>query len=315
MCRPDGSILVGLVNEANVLSPTTGQFRRLQLNSVPSANPLLQSYIYEFKLDPQGNAYFSTGPAAFRYTTQGTLQRIGFSSPTDYIDGLYVGPTNRLWVSAASQLSEYDLNRARTVPSLIFLSVVVNGTHLENNTTATQGLVYDTLGHPTLTVKENDQVSLRFSLMASKRSRTIRYRLDGYEKEWGVAENVEGTVSYQLPAGTYTFTVNRGRHTGGWEPATTTMTVVVVPPFWKTGYALLLALMGVGGVGYYLIRTYRRRRQLRQQLALEQLEAANLRHLDELKTRFFGNVTHEFRTPLTLILHATEQLVNRPTTD
>lgn len=280
-----------------------------------SANPLLESYIYEFKLDPLGNAYFSTGPAAFRYTPQGSLQRIGFGSPTDYIDGLYVGPTNRLWVSAANQLSEYDRNQARIVPSLIFLSVVVNGTHLENRATATQRLVYDTLGHPTLTVRENDQVSLRFSLMASKRSHTIRYRLDGYDGEWRVAENFEGTASYQLPAGTYMFTVNRGRYTGGWEPTTATMTVVVVPPFWKTGYSLLLALMGVGGVGYYLIRTYRRRRQLRHQLALEQLEAANLRHLDELKTRFFGNVTHEFRTPLTLILHATEQLASRPTTD
>lgn len=308
--RPDGSILVGLVNEANVLSPTTGQFRRLQLNSVRSPTPKQRSYIYEFMLDQQGNAYFSTGPAAFRYTAQGTLQRIGFGFPTDYIDALYVGPTNRLWVSAANQLFEYDLNRARTVPSLIFLSVVVNGTHLENNTTATQRLVYDTLGHPTLTVKENDQVRLRFSLMASKRSHTIRYRLDGYDKAWHVSENFEGTASYQLPAGTYTFRVNRGRHTGGWEPATTTMTVVIVPPFWKTTYALLLVLMLVGGVGYNLIRTYRRRRQLREQLALEKLEAANLRHLDELKTRFFTNITHEFRTPLALILAPTQQMAS-----
>lgn len=308
--RPDGSILVGLVNEANVLSPATGQFQRLQLNSVRSPTPKQRSYIYEFKLDQQGNAYFSTGPAAFRYTVQGTLQRIGFGNPTDYIDGLYVGPTNRLWVSAANQLFEYDLNRARTVPSLIFLSVVVNGTHLENNSTATQRLVYDTLGHPTLTLKENDQVSLRFSLMASKRSHTIRYRLDGYDKKWRVSENFEGTASYQLPADTYTFRVNRGRYIGGWEPTMTTMTVVVIPPFWKTIYARLLALMLVGGVGYNLIRTYRRRRQLRQQLALEKLEAANLRHLDELKTRFFTNITHEFRTPLTLILAPTQQMAS-----
>ena len=83
---------------------------------------------------------------------------------------------------------------------------------------------------------------------------------------------------------------------------------MVAAPFWKTPAFLAFVLLTVVGLGYYLIRTYTRRRQLARQLARKQQEAASLRQLDELKTRFFSNVTHEFRTPLTIILNATEQL-------
>lgn len=305
--RSDGRILIGLVNEVDILTPATGRIQRVRLNAVHSTNPLLEDYIYDFHQDTYGNAYFSTGIATFRYTRRGVLQRIVFGSPTDYIEGLYVSPSNRLWISAAHTLSEYDLNQVREVPSLIFLSVLVNGTQLEGNT-ATRRFSYDTLGHPTLTVQENDLFSLRFALLAARRSLTIRHQLQGYDREWVVHENFEGSASYQLPGGTYTFTVNRGHRTGGWDPTMYTLTVVVVPPFWKTGYALTLALLLMGGLGYYLTRTYLRRRQLRQQLLLEQREAAVLREMDVVKSQFFANVTHEFRTPLTIILNATDQL-------
>jgi signal transduction histidine kinase len=126
-----------------------------------------------------------------------------------------------------------------------------------------------------------------------------------------VSQSVLGESTYQLPAGTYTFTVNRGQLAGGGEPTVSTLTIVVVAPFWKTPTFLVLIGLVVGALGYYFIRTYRLRRQLARQLASPQAEAANLRQLDELKTRFFSNVTHEFRTPLTIILNATEQWRSR----
>ena len=305
--RPDGRIMVGLVNEVDLLTPATGRIQRVRLNAIRSPNPLLADYIYDFHHDAGGNAYFTTGAATFCYTHRNVLQRIIFSSPTDFIEGLYVSPTNRLWISAAHTLYEYDLNRVRAVPSLIVLGAVVNGTQLEGNT-ATRRLVYDSLGHPTLTVQENDLFSLRFALLASRRSLTIRHLLQPHDREWVLHENYEGIASYQLTGGTYTLRVNRGRLLGGWDSTDFTLTVVVEPPFWKTGYFLALAGLLMGGLAYYLLRTYSRRRQLREQLLREQAEAAALRDIGKLKSQFFSNVTHEFRTPLTIILNATEQL-------
>ncbi|WP_460975945.1 ATP-binding protein [Spirosoma knui] len=309
--RPDGSILVGQGNEASIFWPATGRFQRLGLNTQRTTDPLSSPYIYEFKLDAQGNAYFTTGEILFCYTAQGVLRRLGISSPTHYVGGLYVSPANRLWVSLTKELYEYNLNQAPVFPSLLFQKITVNGTELRDNTSATQSLVYDSQGHPTLTVRENDPFTMQFTLLAKQVQGTLRWRLNGYNQEWISSQDIQGEAAYQLPAGTYTFIVNRGYKAGGWEPTVSTLTIVVVAPFWKTPVFMTLVALVVVGLGFYFIRTYIRRRQLAGQLAREQQEAASLRQLDELKTRFFSNITHEFRTPLTIILNATEQLAAR----
>jgi len=306
--RPDGSILVGLAGEVNLFQPATGQFTNLALNTQRTASSSGPAFVKEFTLDKQGNAYFSSGTLIFRYTAQGILQRVGVSSPTHHTNTLHVSPANRLWISLADKLYEYDLHQAPVAPSLLFLAVTVNGTELGNNTSATQNLVYDGQGHPTLTVRENDPFTLQFTLTAKQLLTTLRWRLVGYNQEWIASQDIQGEAAYQLPAGSYTFIVNQGFRGGGWEPTSSTMTIVVVAPFWKTPAFLVFMFLIVAGVGYYLVRTYIRRRQLAQQLAREQQQAASLRQLDEFKTRFFNNVTHEFRTPLTIILNATEQL-------
>ncbi|MBC3787754.1 ATP-binding protein [Spirosoma utsteinense] len=281
---------------------------RLNTHNQRTTDPRYQSLITEFKLDAQGTVYFTTMQGIFRYTVQGVLQQIGFGSYAHYIDCIYVSPSNRLWVSSNVKLYEYDLNQARVFSSLLFINLTINGTPLSDNASATQNMVYDAQGHPTLTVRENDPLTMQFTLSAKQERGTLRWRLNEYDHDWISSQNITGEAAYQLPAGTYTFTVNRGSDTGKWEPTVSTLTIVVVAPFWKTPAFLAFVLVVVLGLGYYFFRTYTRRRQLARQLAREQEEAANLRQLDELKTRFFSNVTHEFRTPLTIILNATEQL-------
>ncbi|NEU66297.1 ATP-binding protein [Spirosoma agri] len=314
--RPDGSILVGLINGADLFWPATGQFQHLGLNAQRTTNAQAPAYVSSFVLDATGNAYFTTGELTYRYTAQGVLQQLGFSSPTHVIRSLSVSASNRLWVSSDNTLNEYDLSQTEVFPSLLFLKLTINGTELRDNTSTTQNLVYDQRGHPTLTVGENVPFTMQFTVAAKLAPQTLRWRLNGYNPEWISSQDIQGEVAYQLPAGTYTFTVNQGARSGSWQPTVSTLTIVVVAPFWKTPAFLIFIGLMVVGLGYYFVRAYSRRRQLARQLARQQQEADSLRQLDELKTRFFSNVTHEFRTPLTIILNATEQLTAKiPTMD
>ncbi|MFD1140946.1 ATP-binding protein [Larkinella insperata] len=302
--RADGTILVGLPSEIDVIQPASGRIDRLPL--VPSRFHSDQT-VRDFFDDEQGNTYFKNHTTCFRYTAQGQLQQLEFSDLRHRAGFLYPGRDHRLWVTAGPSLRAYDLTRVRAIPALNLIDVVVNQDRLEE-TSAGRYLVRDSQGHPTLTVQEGDLITLRVSPSVQTTTRAFRLRLEGYDQNWHVVEDVLSQVAYQLPAGTYTLVLNSYANPTGWDSTRSTMTLLVRPVFWKTpGFGLLLLLVA-GLVGAALIQNGRRRRLLRHQLARREFEAAALRGLDELKSQFFTNITHELRTPLTILLNAAEQI-------
>ncbi|QMW04932.1 ATP-binding protein [Spirosoma foliorum] len=306
--RRDSTILVGLSNEVAVIQPATGRVTRLKLLSNEADS---NQVVYDFYDDPQGNTYFSTFKAHYRYTNRGDLEQLELGGIPYPVGFLYPGRNHRLWVTAGHSLIEYDLARLRPVPAFSLLDVLINGTPL-TAASARQQLVRDSLGHPTLTVQEGDLIGLTVSpYVAANRTGPFRLRLKGYD-QWTVTEDPTHLVSYELSAGTYTLLLNRFVWPSGWEKVVSTLTILVQPPFWKTGWFWSVVLVIVGAFGAGFLQNWTRRRRLRQELARREFEAAALREVDELKSRFFTNITHELRTPLTIILNATEQLSQAP---
>jgi signal transduction histidine kinase/AraC-like DNA-binding protein len=87
--------------------------------------------------------------------------------------------------------------------------------------------------------------------------------------------------------------------------------MTIQPPFWATWWAILLyGLIGLG-LAWGLLQVYLNRIRLNQTIRLRQQEADQLRAVNTIKTNFFTNITHEFRTPLTLILGPTQQLMSQ----
>jgi signal transduction histidine kinase/ligand-binding sensor domain-containing protein/ActR/RegA family two-component response regulator len=106
----------------------------------------------------------------------------------------------------------------------------------------------------------------------------------------------KNTVQFaNLPPGSYTFKVIGSNNDGRWSTEPAVQHFVISPPWWASWWAYLLYLAAVVSAGYFLYR-YRLRRRL------EQEETQRLREMDDFKNRFFTNITHEFRTPLTVIL-------------
>lgn len=107
-----------------------------------------------------------------------------------------------------------------------------------------------------------------------------------------------------LQPGNYVLRVLGSNDEGTWSLTPAEVHFTIRPPWWAApwAYALYIGLVGLLAWVYFRFRLQRR---------LAQKEALRLRELDDFKSRFFTNITHEFRTPLTVILGVTERLLAR----
>ena len=128
------------------------------------------------------------------------------------------------------------------------------------------------------------------------------YRLEGFQESWISSSGPNNTATYtNLSPGKYSFRIRGSNSYGSWNEAGISLNIKVLPPPWKTWWAYGLYFLGFITM-VTLIRRYELKRiRLRDNLVYEQKEAKRLSELDQVKSNFFANISHEFRTPLSLI--------------
>lgn len=153
--------------------------------------------------------------------------------------------------------------------------------------------------------------------MIAPEKNLYQHKLEGYDQEWIQSDWKNRRASYtNLPAGDYTFRVKASNHHGIWSDQEKTLKVIILPPPWKTwwaytGYGLLFL-----GALYAARGNIVQRERLKASLKLEQVEhekehfeLEKAKEVDRVKTSFFTNISHEFRTPLTLIKGPVQNLL------
>jgi len=135
------------------------------------------------------------------------------------------------------------------------------------------------------------------------------YMLEGYEEDWNHVGNKHEANYTNMSPGKYTFRVKASNNEGLWNEEGVILNVVIHPPFWKTWWAYVIYAFTFIFLVYLIRRNELRKINLRQELKLEQVNAEKLAELDIEKNKFFSNISHEFRTPLTLILGPLEKLI------
>ncbi|MCO6490008.1 MAG: response regulator [Phaeodactylibacter sp.] len=142
----------------------------------------------------------------------------------------------------------------------------------------------------------------RFSSFHFRSPRVVyHYRLYPYETSWQILNGDPEVNYFNIPPGTYQFQARAYTMHGLLDEEGIDLTVVLHPPWWKTwwAYASYAAVFMALIAGLFLYQ--RRRLQARARLQLEREKAERLKEMDQFKSRFYTNITHEFRTPLTVI--------------
>lgn len=135
------------------------------------------------------------------------------------------------------------------------------------------------------------------------------YKMEGFETDWNYVGSRHTATYTNLDPGKYTFRVKASNNDGVWNEKGASLAITIEPPFWKTWWAYLIEALIVVGVIASVLAYYISRQRLRTALQREHLELEKMYELDQMKSQFFSNVSHEFYSPITLILSPLEQLL------
>ncbi len=136
------------------------------------------------------------------------------------------------------------------------------------------------------------------------------YMLEGFDKGWVYGDTRREVTYTSLPHGAYTFLVKSANNDNVWNDIPTSLNITVLPPPWRTWWAYTIYIL-LTGLTFYLIRYNAiKSTQLKNDLRIEQFEKEKWKEIHDLKLKYFIDVSHEFRTPLTLILSPLEEMIS-----
>ena len=319
-----GHLWIGTAEGLNVLNPEDSSFTKFT-----TRQGLNDNYISSVIEDAAGDLWIGTydGLARLSYATapeEATVQRIELppglysnqfidrASTVDSAGNLYFATTHGLLT-----FDPQDLPLTVSNPEVFLTDFEVvqaseeNGGKVKQASTEWNDSTINKLDRVWLAPDENT-VSVSFAAIDFAHSGQIRYhyRLRGYHNRWSVS--TERSVTYHdLPPGEYEFQVkaalaNATRASLGRTSPGRSLAIMIRSPWYDTPggkVALVLVLIALGILGAYV---WLERIRLKTQAQLAKKE----REVDQLKIEFFMNVSHEFRTPLTLIQGPLEKLMH-----
>lgn len=194
----------------------------------------------------------------------------------------------------------------RYTPSVLLTNLWING--VETTPASQDSPLAESISSTrrlTLSHRQNS-LTLECTLLHlhAPRFNLYTYLLEGYEEAWNPPSTHNLATYRNLPAGTYTFRVRGCNSLGDWSPQETSLQIVVLPPWWRSWQAWLCYLLAGIALLCYATRVALKMHRLRTAVEVE-------RQLTEYKLHFFTNISHEFRTPLTLIRGVIDDLRER----
>ena len=225
---------------------------------------------------------------------------------------LYLDKNGTLFISGTNGLALFQKQSLYALPSKNLLNFdklfIFNEEICPNDQS---GILTDILAKTSdiyLSYKQNN-ITVEFASFNynNDRNRLFEYRLEGFDKAW--TQTTGTTITYtNLPHGEY---ILRARPLAGKEnlDEEVHLNIHVSAPFYATVWAYFFYLLCLLGVMIAFIRFKTRQAALKSSLEFERKEKERIEELNQVKLRFFTNISHEFRTPLTLILGQIEVLM------
>lgn len=141
---------------------------------------------------------------------------------------------------------------------------------------------------------------------------TFAYRFDTPNSGWIYTKNNTLTL-YNLSPGSYKLLVKGADNMGTWSKSSRTINIHIQTPPWKTWWAITFYIFVLIGIILLIVNEYLKKLKLSHELSIERFEKEQIKITDKQKVQFFTNISHEFRTPVTLISNYIRKIIANST--
>jgi ligand-binding sensor domain-containing protein/signal transduction histidine kinase/DNA-binding NarL/FixJ family response regulator len=136
------------------------------------------------------------------------------------------------------------------------------------------------------------------------------YKMEGLDNDWNYVKSQRSATYRYLQPGRYTFKVKTTNEDDVWQDDYASVDILVLPPWYKSWWAYTTYAAVAVLITYLLIHYKAKQTQLRYRIRIASLEAQQERELYENRISFFTNISHEFRSPLTLIVNPVREMIS-----
>lgn len=190
-------------------------------------------------------------------------------------------------------------------PKLVITSIKVNNKALEESGMTAFGI--DKLRLPYDESMLNiDYAALEYSLPEKI---SYAYFLEGWDSQWHYVNNIRSANYSKLTEGNYVLKIKSTNVEGVWNSQTISLPITILPPWYRSWFAYLIYLLAVAFIIYVVDKYKKKQAQLKYEVKLSQDLAKQEKELNEKKLTFFTNISHEFRSPLTMIINPLKDIL------
>ncbi len=297
--QPAGILWIGTMGGLNRLDKATNNFRHFTIREGLPSN-----YIYAITNDDSGHLWVSSDNGLSRidlktYKIKNYNKSDGLPANTCNEHVSFKSKSGELYF--ASNNVAFSFHPDSLKDDLCIPPVVITNFKIKNEPVSLDSVI--TEKSSLLLTHDQNVVSFEFAALdyTAPHKNQYSYKMQGFDESWQQNGNKRFANYTNLDPGNYIFRVKASNHDGIWNEEGTSINIIILPPWWRTIWAYVFYFI----ITVFLLFTWRkfdkRQNRIKLKLEMQRFEVEKLRETDQIKTRFFANISHEFRTPLMLI--------------